>query len=93
MHVLVGDFNFPEDSWPKATTTVELYQKFNDFLLVDLGHSRMISEPTHSDNTLDLLFTNISNLINKATVLGYDEVCKSDHFGINFAIKMNVQLF
>ena len=92
-HVLVGDFNFPEVSWPEATTTVELYQKFLDFFLIDLGHSQMISEPSHKNgNTLDLLFTNIPNLANKISVLGFNEVCKSDHFGIKFEIQLNVKL-
>ena len=92
-HVLVGDFNFPEVEWPEATTTVELHKKFLDLFLVDLGHSQMISEPTHKNgNTLDLLFTNIPDIINKISVLDFNEVCKSDHFGIKFEIKLNVKL-
>ena len=91
-HVLVGDFNLSEVSWPDATTNVQLQQKFLDLFLIDLGHSQLISEPTHkSGHTLDLLFTNISNLINNVTVLGPNEVCKSDHFGIKFDIKMDVK--
>ena len=91
-HVLVGDLNLSDVSWPDATTTVQLQQKFLNLFLVDLGHSQLISEPTHiSGNTLDLLFTNIPNLINDVTVLGHNEVCKSDHFGIQFNIKMDVK--
>ena len=91
-HVLVGDFNFPEVSWPEANTTVQLQQKFLDLFLVELGYSQLISEPTHKNgNTLDLIFTNIPNLITNVTVLGHDEVCKSDHFGINFDIKLDIK--
>ena len=92
-HVLVGDFNFPEILWPEATTTVELQQKFLTLFQGELGHSQLISEPTHKNgNTLDLLFTNIPELINDITVLEYNEACKSDHFGIKFNIKLDVKL-
>ena len=91
-HVLVGDFNLSEVSWPEATTNVQIQQKFLDLFLIDLGHFQLISEPTHKNgHTLDLLFTNMSNLINNVTVLGPNEVCKSDHFGIKFDIKMDIK--
>ena len=41
-HVLIGDLNFPEVSWPNANTSVELHRKFIDLLMVDLCHSQLI---------------------------------------------------
>ena len=38
---------------------------------------------------LDLLFTNIPELIDNVSVLGYKEACSSDHYGINFKIKLD----
>ena len=92
-HILIGDLNFAETSWPDGVTSVELQKKFLDLLINDLGHSQLISEPTHKDgNVLDLLFTNIPNTVENINILGQDEVCSSDHFGINFNIKLDVPL-
>ena len=90
-HVLIGDLNFPEITWPDTSTTVELHRKFINLLMTELGHTQLINKPTHkSGNILDLLFTNISDLINDVNVLGYKEACSSDHFAINFKINLDV---
>ena len=92
-HVLIGDFNFPEIKWPDPLTSVDLHKKFLDFLMVDLAHSQLITESTHkSGNTLDLLFTNIPEIIKNISVLGRNEACLSDHSGITFEIKIDVSL-
>ena len=81
MHVLIGDINFPEALWPNANTSVELHRKFFDLLMVDLCHSQLITKPTHiNGNTLDLLFSNISELISGVSVLGHRKACSSDNF-------------
>ena len=52
--------------------------------MVDLCHSQLITESTHKNGKiLDLLFTNIPELIDNVSVLGYKEACSSDHYGIN----------
>ena len=92
-HVLIGDLNFPEVTWPNANTSVELHRKFLDLLMVDLCHSQLITKPTHKNgNTLDLLFSNIPELIEGVSILGHKEACSSDHFGVNLKIKLNVSL-
>ena len=69
-HVLIGDLNFPEVSWPNANTSVELHRKFLDLLMVDLCHSQLITKPKHKNgNTLDLLFSNIPELIEGVSIL------------------------
>ena len=55
--------------------------------MVDLCHSLLITESTHKNGKiLDLLFTNIPELIENVSVLGYKEAYSSDHYGINFKI-------
>ena len=65
--------------------------KENDFLELfnDLGLKQLISEPTHKDgNTLDLLLCNCPEIISEVKVRAKDTVCDSDHFGINFKVKL-----
>lgn len=91
-HILVGDLNFPEISWPDGTSSCELHHKFCDFFQCDIGHSQLVNEPTHkSGNTLDLLFTNIPGLINNLKVLEHNEFCLSDHFAITFDLSIQVK--
>lgn len=88
-HILIGDFNFPDVSWPSGQTSCELQQNFIDFMTSDLGHSQLILGPTHkSSNTLDLLFTNVPSLIKNVKVLEENEYCLSDHFAISFDIDL-----
>ena len=91
-HILIGDFNFHEVSWPDGHTSCELQHKFLDFLTSDLGHTQLISNPTHkSGNTLDLIFTNIPALIKNVKILDQNELCLSDHFGVKFNVDMKVK--
>ena len=91
-HILVGDFNFPNMSWPDGTTSCELHRKFCEFLQCDIGHSQLVNDPTHkSGNTLDLLFTNIPGLVNNLKVLDQNEFCLSDHFAITFDVSIQVK--
>ena len=93
---MIGDFNFPEVFWPDVATSDEfatsnkLHKKFLHFLISDLGHTQIIREPTHrSENVLDLLFTNVSNLIKNLKVLDQNEFCLADHFAISFEIEID----
>ena len=92
-HLLIGDLNFPEIGWPDSSTTVELHKNFIELFMTELDHTQMIFEPTHKNGgTLDLLFTNVPNLLSNVTVLGRNEVCSSDHFGIIFNIKLDISI-
>ena len=92
-HVLIGDFNLSNVSWPDGLTTCDLQSQFLNFLTGDLGHTQMISDPTHkSGNVLDLLFTNIPNLVKNVKILDHNEACLSDHFGIIFDIDIDIRL-
>ena len=91
-HFLVGDFNLNSVSWPDGHTACNLHRKFIDFLIADMGHTQLISNSTHiSGNTLDLLFTNIPSLIEHVKVLGQNEACLSDHFGITFDVNLRIK--
>ena len=53
----------------------------------------MINDPTHKNgNILDLLFTNVPDLVSDIRVLKKDMACVSDHFGIQFNLKLDVSL-
>ena len=59
----------------------------------ELDHSQMVSEPTHKNGrTLDLIFTNVPDLLDNLTVLGRNEACSSDHFEIMFSFKLDISL-
>ena len=50
-------------------------------------------ESTHKNGKiLDLLFTNIPELIAHVSVLAYKEACSSDQYGISFKIKLDVPM-
>ena len=51
--------------------------------MVDLCHSQLITESTHKNGKIE---------IENVTVLGYKEACPSDHYGINFKIKLDVSM-
>ena len=86
-HILLGDFNLASVNWPDGQSSCELQSNFVRFLTEDLGHTQLIDSPTHkSGNTLDLVFTNIQNLVKNVKVLQQNEMCLSDHFGITLDI-------
>ena len=61
--------------------------------MVDLCHSQLITKSTHKNGMiLYLLFTNILELIENVSVLGYKEACSYDHYGIYFKIKLDVPM-
>ncbi|KAK3884903.1 hypothetical protein Pcinc_010877 [Petrolisthes cinctipes] len=80
--IICGDFNFPFIHWPEgsiitgatreeqdqASLTFELSDKF--FL------TQLITKPTRKNNTIDLLFTNIQDLLSDHTV---EKTIFSDH--------------
>ena len=92
-HVLIGDFNFSDVTWPEGQTSCDVQHKFLDFLIGDLGHTQLINHPTHkSGNILDLVFTNIPSLIKNVRVLEHNESCLADHFGITLDLDLEVKL-
>ena len=55
-HLLIGDMNFPEISWPDSPTTVELHQTFIELFMNELDHSQMINKPTHKTGIYLIFF-------------------------------------
>ena len=90
-HIIIGDFNLSNTSWPAGNSSVELERQFIE-LFNDLGLVQLIEKPTHdSGRTLDLLLTNAVGFISNITVLDKDNICPSDHRGILFSLKMKVK--
>ena len=90
-HVLVGDFNLPNISWPEGAPTGTLETKFmNTF--EDVAFTQYISEPTHIyGNTLDLLLCDSQNFLTNINVHEHKHVCSSDHFAITFSLGYKVK--
>ena len=90
-HVLIGDMNLNNVKWPSGETNNSLQNLFVDFPVSDLGHKQLISEPTHrAGNVLDLVFTNIPEIVLDIKVHERDEACLSDHFSISFKIDLSI---
>ena len=65
----------------------------NDFLetFSDLGFDQLIDTPTHKGgNILDILLASSPELISSIDVKGENEVCKSDHFAIEFLLDIKI---
>ena len=87
-HFVVGDFNLPEVNWSDGVSPTLLGGRFID-LFNDLGLTQMINQPTHEKGkVLDLLLCNMIGVVENLVVLGKNEICSSDHFGITFKAKM-----
>ena len=90
-HILIGDMNLNQVSWPSGSTSCDLQREYVDFLTGDLGHTQLIDVPTHkAGNVLDLFFTNIPDVCQNVKVLDQNEACLSDHFGITFQVRFGV---
>ena len=90
-HLLIGDLNLNNVTWPEGETSCSVQNSFIEFLIRDLGHTQMIDKPTHcAGNTLDLLFTNVPHIINDLKVMDHNEACPSDHFGISLKIRFPI---
>jgi exonuclease III len=71
--ILVGDFNMPHISWnsPENTTgaiEISFLDLMNDYFL-----SQLNNKPTRRNNVLDLVLTNVPNLVNIHEVLSPTE--------------------
>ncbi|MCP4456756.1 MAG: hypothetical protein GY816_01820, partial [Cytophagales bacterium] len=88
-HFVVGDFNLPEINWTEGRSSTQLGQRFID-MFNDLGLTQMINQPTHvKGKTLDILLSNFVGGVESVMVLGRNEICSSDHYGLTFSLKMN----
>eukprot|EP00116_Pleurobrachia_bachei_P000903 sb/3461165/ len=90
-HILIGDFNFPLVNWPTSYPRNRVEELFLSYLLSDLGHTQLISSPTHcKGRTLDLMFTNDPSCVTDINVLDQHSFCFSDHFPVSFTINIDV---
>ena len=83
-HCVLGDFNLSNTSWPEGVSTNEVERGFLE-LFDDLSLTQLIDGPTHEKgNTLDLVLSNVPNLVSELKILDQNVVCSSDHSGISF---------
>ena len=68
--IIGGDFNLPGVDWPSMTCKHQAATPALCKCLIDIAQDnaldQIVDEPTRGDNTLDLVFTNNSTLINNA---------------------------
>ena len=67
--ILAGDFNMPRISWNSPEITTGANEKAFLELLNDYFLSQLNNKPTRCNNVLDLVFTNVSNLVNMQEIL------------------------
>ena len=90
-HIIVGDFNLNKTQWPEGISSNNLQTQFLD-TFEDVGLTQLIQEPTHIEgNTLDLLFSDLPNIVDNVKVLEHNQCCKSDHFAITFTLTYNIK--
>lgn len=86
---LLGDFNFPKINWsttgPVACDSSSETKSFVK-LCTDFNFSQLITEPTRSANTLDLVLTTTPDLVHELSFLPG----LSDHCFIHFVLKEKV---
>ncbi|XP_050514896.1 uncharacterized protein LOC126890092 [Diabrotica virgifera virgifera] len=92
--VIVGDFNFPDISWPAISLTdgVSSHNLFKNFI-INSNLSQLITKPTrfrlnNQPSTVDLVITNEEQLI--STIDISSPIGKSDHAVITFHIQFNL---
>ena len=90
-HILVGDFNLSNASWPEGLSTNATEKLFLD-TFSDLGLQQMVNSPTHQQGRiLDLVLTNKPSQIVNLVVLDQNSVCHSDHYGITFSFNIKIK--
>ena len=93
--VFCGDFNLPHVKWPEATPTQKTRKEVKT-MLEDLEEVaaeyfllQHVTKPTHKDgNTLDLCFTNNTNLIHSYQC---DYTISSHHYVVQFKTTLKVE--
>ena len=85
-HFFFGDLNLTNTSWPEGSTNNNVEKMFVE-LFDELGMQQMIDVATHDKGkTLDLCFVSNLSFIRNIKVLDKNDICSSDHFGINFEL-------
>ena len=89
--ILIGDINLNQVTWALTGNITSKIQ--GEFLETfdDLNFDQLIETPTHKEGKiLELLLTNSPQIISNIVVKSCDEVCKSDHFAIEFILDKNI---
>ena len=93
--IIAGDFNLPDWDWEnmilkKPTSYPSLHKQFLNTIR-DMGMEQMIKEPTRDDNILDLVVTNMPQLIPRTELIpglgDHDKV----YFEMNIKLSHNRQ--
>ena len=84
--IITGDFNLPDINWHTLSSTSTISNAFCDFIF-DNSLTQLIDQPTHTKgNILDLLLTNMDDLVTNLTISPTNNWISSDHFIITFSL-------
>ena len=89
--ILIGDFNLTDVNWCDYSTLI-LLNKVSSTHFYNFGFGQMINTSTPiNGNNLDVLLTDLSINLSKIKVLPDVDICKSDHYTIQFQINHRVK--
>ena len=85
--IIIGDFNVPDICWSSLSGSSAFSNSLCEFVYEE-SLSQLINCPTHiKGNTLDLILTNVENLISNLSVSEPHPLIPSDHFTLSFDFK------
>ena len=88
---IVGDLNLESVDWHRNTASNNTHTQYIN-LLCDLGLSQLILHPTHrSGNTLDILLSDSSHLVQNLEVMPIGAHINLDHSPLKFLIHTHIK--
>ena len=90
--LICGDFNFPKISWDNPERTRGADELKFHSILGDYFLSQIVTLPTRDNNILDLVLTNVPDIVELGAVLHPDQVgLFTDHSVVTFSLKASVK--
>ena len=90
--LICGDFNFPKISWDNPERTRGADELKFHSILGDYFLSQIVTLPTRDSNILDLVLTNIPDIVELGAVLHPNQVgLFTDHSVVTFSLKASVK--
>lgn len=84
--IITGDFNLPDINWDTLSSTSTSSNALCDFIF-DNSLTQLIDQPTHvKGNILDLVLSNLDDLVTDLTISSNNSWLSSDHFAITFQL-------
>ncbi len=90
--LICGDFNFPKVCWESPELTIGVDEVQFTELLNDYHLKQLNTSPTRGSNLLDLVITNVPDLVEAISVISPDQCgLETDYSTVSFYIKTSVK--